>query len=1028
MNILHGVWIPDTTTDFKQEGHFCLWVETNESPQHHLSIAELSVFLKDVLNIKEITQGGFRIETFLLPTLNNQPLSSIESYPSFEETEEHLTLKTYRVDCYKLFPVSKKLLDIYVLSLNIENLMLGNDFLFWYQYVLFLKQLIYKDQYIPALTYRELTPTTRKKTTNVELYYGWQWVSEQYESYLQQAVEMIPFACIAGVVGKDNLYDKETALRHFSEVLLHQIIHSIDFTQIFNKKIADTLLENSLISHTSTYVKKTKQLDESEKHYRSWLDWQQKLVGTSSQQTPFHLCFQLKEAPAHQPNNWSIDFVVFAKHDPSFKVSLADYWSIENNAKGLIHKVFGDQFEKNLLINLGTAARMYPKLWAGLETSEPASLNLTLDEAFVFLKESAWILEAAGFKIIVPAWWTPEGRQRMKIRLRSKEKSLSSGSASNKNALTLPSIISYQYDLAVGGEPLSEEEWRQLVDAKTPLVQWRGQWLELDRDKIQKMIDFWQQHGQETPQLTAQALLKKVAEEEETFELDHNDVLADLLDRLRDDSRLIPIEEPPQLQATLRPYQQRGVAWLQYLEQLGLNGCLADDMGLGKTMQVITHLLIEKLKSPSPFANLLIVPTSLIGNWQKEITKFSPDLRIVIHYGAQRPQDVKTFKAAIADYDVVVTSYTLARKDEKLLHSISWHRIVLDEAQNIKNPKAAQTKAILKFVSSHRLALTGTPVENRLLDLWSIFNFLNPNYLGKPTHFRNHFELPIQRDNDPIQSSILKRLVEPLILRRLKTDKRIIQDLPDKVENKQYCNLTAEQASLYEAVVKNVEQQIDSEEGIQRQGLILSTLMQLKQICNHPVQFLQDGSEFTSARSHKLERLTEMLEEILTERESALVFTQFTDIGEKLEKHLRKQRYKTYYLHGGTSRQKRETMITEFQHPETEPAVFILSVKAGGVGITLTKANHVFHFDRWWNPAVENQATDRAFRIGQQRNVFVHKFVTLGTLEERIDQLIEDKKDIANSIVGDDESWLGKLDNQRFKELISLNKQTILES
>jgi SNF2 family DNA or RNA helicase len=315
------------------------------------------------------------------------------------------------------------------------------------------------------------------------------------------------------------------------------------------------------------------------------------------------------------------------------------------------------------------------------------------------------------------------------------------------------------------------------------------------------------------------------------------------------------------------------------------------------------------------------------------------------------------------------------------------------------------------------------------IDLWSIFNFLNPDYLGKPTYFRKHFELPIQRENDATQSTVLKNLVTPLILRRLKTDKRIIQDLPDKVENKQYCNLTKEQASLYEAVVKEVEQAVEDLQGIERQGLILSTLMRLKQICNHPKQFLQDGSEFTANRSHKLERLTDMLEEVLSEQDSALIFTQFTEIGEHLEKYLKtQQRYKTYYLHGATSRQKRENMFTEFQDPETEPAIFILSVKAGGVGVTLTKANHVFHFDRWWNPAVEDQATDRAFRIGQEKNVFVHKFITLGTLEERIDQMIEDKKDIASSIVSSDESWLAKLDNQHFKELIALNKQTILEA
>jgi SNF2 family DNA or RNA helicase len=323
--------------------------------------------------------------------------------------------------------------------------------------------------------------------------------------------------------------------------------------------------------------------------------------------------------------------------------------------------------------------------------------------------------------------------------------------------------------------------------------------------------------------------------------------------------------------------------------------------------------------------------------------------------------------------------------------------------------------------------LTGTPVENRLLDLWSIFNFLNPGYLGKETQFRKAFEIPIQKENSQGQSTVLKKLVQPFILRRVKTDKNIIKDLPDKVEHKQYCNLTKEQASLYEAVVKDVIEQLEEAEGIQRKGLILSTLMKLKQICNHPRQFLQDNSEFTSERSHKLERLGEMLEEVIAEQESLLIFTQFTEIGEALQHYLKHNfHYNTYYLHGGTPQKKREQMITQFQDPETEPSAFVLSLKAGGVGITLTKANHVFHFDRWWNPAVEDQATDRAFRIGQQKNVFVHKFVTLGTLEERIDQMIEDKKKVASMVVGSDESWLTELDNESFKQLIALNRKTVI--
>jgi SNF2 family DNA or RNA helicase len=443
-------------------------------------------------------------------------------------------------------------------------------------------------------------------------------------------------------------------------------------------------------------------------------------------------------------------------------------------------------------------------------------------------------------------------------------------------------------------------------------------------------------------------------------------------------------------------------------------------------MEKLAYLTQEN-QDNLPLSTLLIAPTSVVGNWNKEVEKFAPRLQVLIHHGSNRQQNLEEFQAQIKNYDLVITSFTLARKDEKLFKSITWQRIVLDEAQNIKNPKSAQTKAILQMKSHYRLALTGTPIENRLLDLWSIFNFLNPGYLGKESQFRKQFESPIQKENDQRQAIILKKLVEPFILRRVKTDKDIIKDLPDKVEHKQYCNLTKEQASLYEAVVKDVEKQLEEVEGIKRRGLILATLMKLKQICNHPRQFLQDNSEFTPQRSHKLERLGEMIEEVILEGESLLVFTQFTEIGEALQHYLKTQlHYHTYYLHGGTNRKKREQMISEFQDPQTNASIFILSLKAGGVGITLTKANHVFHFDRWWNPAVENQATDRAFRIGQKKNVFVHKFVTLGTLEEKIDQMLEDKQKIADSVVGSDESWLTELDNDSFKKLIALNRQTIM--
>ncbi|HSQ06968.1 MAG TPA: DEAD/DEAH box helicase, partial [Chromatiaceae bacterium] len=424
-----------------------------------------------------------------------------------------------------------------------------------------------------------------------------------------------------------------------------------------------------------------------------------------------------------------------------------------------------------------------------------------------------------------------------------------------------------------------------------------------------------------------------------------------------------------------------------------------------------------------PGPTLLIAPTSVLGNWQRELQRFAPSLRSTIHHGPERAQATKGFRQAIAGQDLVITSYGLLRRDAPLFQGEQWARVVVDEAHNLKNPHAAQTKAVQKLKTAHRLALTGTPIENRLLDLWSLFHFLNPGYLGSAAAFKKRFEQPIQREQDPARAATLKRLVEPFILRRLKSDKRIIQDLPDKVEQKVFCNLTPEQAALYQTVVDDVQGKLEAADGIQRKGLMLATLTRLKQICNHPAQFLQDGSAFLESRSHKLERVAEMIQEVMAEGESLLLFTQFTEIGDALERLYRQQyRYPVHYLHGGTSRTRREQMIQSFQDPASDPAVFVLSLKAGGVGITLTRANHVFHFDRWWNPAVENQATDRAYRIGQEKRVFVHKLVTLGTLEERIDRVLEEKQRLAEAIVGSDEAWLTELDNDAFRKLIALNR------
>jgi SNF2 family DNA or RNA helicase len=458
------------------------------------------------------------------------------------------------------------------------------------------------------------------------------------------------------------------------------------------------------------------------------------------------------------------------------------------------------------------------------------------------------------------------------------------------------------------------------------------------------------------------------------------------------------------------------------LREFGLGGCLADDMGLGKTIQAIA-LLLELRSQGNTRPALLICPTSVVGNWHRELGRFAPSLRVLIHHGTRR--DKAGLEKAAGEYDVVISSYSLIHRDEQQLSAVEWGELILDEAQNIKNPDTRQAASARRLIAEHRIALTGTPIENRLSELWSIFEFLNPGYLGSRKSFKTAFELPIERTGDKEAARRLKSLSGPFILRRLKTDKSVIRDLPAKNEIKVFCSLTREQATLYEAVVRDSLKAISEAEGIKRRGVVLATLMKLKQVCNHPAHFLGDGSALDD-RSGKLNRLAEMLEEARAVADRSLIFTQFAEMGALLKQYLERTfAQEVLFLHGGTPVRARQAMIDRFQMESGGPFAFVLSLKAGGTGLNLTGANNVFHYDRWWNPAVENQATDRAFRIGQTRNVQVYKYICGGTVEEQVDAMIESKKELADNIVGTGEGWITELGTEQLRDLFRLRKEVI---
>jgi SNF2 family DNA or RNA helicase len=489
---------------------------------------------------------------------------------------------------------------------------------------------------------------------------------------------------------------------------------------------------------------------------------------------------------------------------------------------------------------------------------------------------------------------------------------------------------------------------------------------------------------------------------------------------------LCRLDQPSAFRGTLRPYQLRGLQWLAFLEQIGLGACLADDMGLGKTIQLIALLLHERRDGRSPGPTLLFAPTSVVANWVREVARFAPDLRVLVHHGPDRLRN-QAFVDAAARHDLVITSYALAHRDTEDLGRPRWHRLALDEAQKIKNPYAAATLAIRTLSAPCRTALTGTPLENHLSELWSIMDALNPGLLGSASEFRQRFAVPVEKLGDRDRASHLRNLIRPFVLRRTKRDPAIAGELPQKMEMRVFCNLTPEQAALYRRITDELLVHVDDATGIRRRGLILAGLTRLKQLCNHPSLVL-DQAGALDGRSGKCERLVEMLEELLDEGDGALVFTQFKRMGDLLEKLLAERlRRPVLFLHGGTPAGRRQELIDRFQSPDSDARVFILSLRAGGLGLNLTAANHVFHFDRWWNPAVEAQATDRAYRIGQTRNVQVHKFVCVGTMEEKIDKMLSDKIALAENIVGSGDEWLTNLSTEQLRQTLALSQEAVEE-
>ena len=718
---------------------------------------------------------------------------------------------------------------------------------------------------------------------------------------------------------------------------------------------------------------------------------------------------------------WRVEFALQAADEPSLVVDAEEVWRSQGAMKALARHL--DSPQETLLAELGRATRLYPPLESSLRTAAPSTLDLDSEGAHGFLTNGAPMLAAAGFGVLLPRWWS-RPRARLGVRLNASTKT-APGTVQKKSALGLDSIVDYRWQLSLGDEPLTATEMKTLSEAKTPLIRVRGQWVELDPKRLAAGLKLLTKGGQMTvvDLLHAGLSMSDGPGGLPVVAVAADGPLGDLLAG-KAERHLQPMSAPDGFAGTLRPYQERGLAWMAFLESLGLGGILADDMGLGKTAMVLALVASDGAEAGP---TLVLCPMSLVGNWEREATKFAPDLRVHIHHGAERARG-RTFVDAVTKADVVITTYALAARDAEALAEIDWHRLVVDEAQAIKNAATKQAAAVRALPGRNRIAVTGTPVENRLADLWSIMEFANPGLLGGAISFKVRFAEPIERRADEVAAERLKRLTGPFVLRRLKTDRSIISDLPEKLEMEVLCNLTAEQASLYQAVVTDMMRRIEESEGIERRGLVLATMTKLKQACNHPAHLLHDGTPL-AGRSGKLARLEEIIDEVLANGEKALLFTQYAEFGGMLRAHLAARfGREVAFLYGGVPKLERDRMVTRFQSTDrAAPSLFVLSLKAGGTGLNLTAANHVVHVDRWWNPAVEDQATDRAFRIGQKRAVQVRKFVCAGTVEEKISEMIREKRGLAARIVGTGEQWLTEMSTSELRSLFALEAGAVVE-
>ena len=661
---------------------------------------------------------------------------------------------------------------------------------------------------------------------------------------------------------------------------------------------------------------------------------------------------------------------------------------------------------------LNYANRYMPELETLFEDEDKLALDLNLGEVYKIITQTAYYLQKAQIEVILPDELVnvivPRASINAKVKASRSGDLLDIFNTTSSSAISLDDILDFSYEIALGNDKLSLEEFQELVKGSQGLVKYKDKYILIDQDESKKIFEKIAKadHSKMTRMKLIHASMSGQLED---FDFDYDEAFANIL---KDFTKPVEVDPPKGLKGELRPYQQTGLKWLWTNVSKGFGCCMADDMGLGKTIQVISLILKlkeeEKLKKPV----LVVCPTTLMGNWMKELQLFAPDLKATTYHGLDRQLNTNV--------DIILTTYAIMRIDIEELKKQQWGMIIVDEAQNIKNPDTAQTLAVKILKSDIKIAMTGTPVENRLTELWSIFDFINAGYLGSLKEFQKSYAIPIERFKETSRATKLKKSVSPFVLRRLKTDKHVISDLPEKMVLNDYCYLSKNQAVLYEKTLNEMMEKISGFTGINRRGNIFKLITALKQICNHPYQFLKSG-DMNKESSGKMEQCIQLVQSIIDNDEKTLIFTQYKEMGDILTHVIEEECNTTpLFFHGSLNVNQREEMINKFQ-TDTDTKVMILSLKAGGTGLNLTSATNVIHYDLWWNPAVEDQATDRTYRIGQDKNVMVHRLITLGTFEEKIDEMLKSKKELADMAVYEGEKIITELSDEEIYEIFTLS-------